>query len=158
MRLNATRGYAAGGKVPGAVRSPLNTHDFSSFLLQAQASRAKVVGFANAGHDTVNAIKQAVEFGLVSGGQKLAALLVFLDDIHSLGLRTTQGLTIPSAWYWDKDDASRAFSRRFMEESGGTLPNHTQAGVYRAVSHYLKAIKTIGDGRCRQGVGTDAIS
>jgi branched-chain amino acid transport system substrate-binding protein len=135
---------AAGGKVLGAVRAPLNTHDFSSFLLQAQASKAKVVGFANAGHDTVNAIKQAVEFGLVSGGQKLAGLLVFLQDIHSLGLQTTQGLTITSAWYWDKDDASRAFSRRFMEKSGGMPPSYTQAGVYSAVSHYLKAIKAIG--------------
>ena len=135
---------AAGGKVLGAVRAPLNTHDFSSFLLQAQASKAKVVGFANAGHDTVNAIKQAVEFGVVSGGQKLAGLLVFLHDIHSLGLQTTQGLTITSAWYWDKDDASRAFSRRFMEKSGGMPPSYTQAGVYSAVSHYLKAIKAIG--------------
>jgi branched-chain amino acid transport system substrate-binding protein len=135
---------AAGGKVLGAVRAPLNTHDFSSFLLQAQASKAKVVGFANAGHDTVNAIKQAVEFGLVSAGQKLAGLLVFLQDIHSLGLQTTQGLTITSAWYWDKDDASRAFSRRFMEKSGGMPPSYTQAGVYSAVSHYLKAIKAIG--------------
>jgi branched-chain amino acid transport system substrate-binding protein len=134
---------AAGGKVLGAVRAPLNTNDFSSFLLQAQASKAKVVGLANAGHDTVNAIKQAAEFGLVSGGQKLAGLLVFLQDIHSLGLKTTQGLTITSAWYWDKDDASRAFARRFMEQSGGMPPSYTQAGVYSAVSHYLKAIKAI---------------
>jgi branched-chain amino acid transport system substrate-binding protein len=135
---------AAGGKVLGAVRVPLNTQDFSSFLLQAQASGAKVLGLANAGGDTINSIKQAAEFGLVSGGQRLAGLLVFLTDIHSLGLKTTQGLTITSAWYWDKDDASRAFARRFMEKNRGTPPTYTQAGVYSAVSHYLKAIKAIG--------------
>ncbi len=135
---------AAGGKVLGAVRAPLNTHDFSSFLLQAQASKAKVVGLANAGGDTVNSIKQAAEFGLVAGGQRLAGLLVFLNDIHSLGLKTTQGLTITSAWYWDKDDASRAFAKRFMEKNGGTPPSYPQAGVYSAVSHYLKAIKAVG--------------
>jgi branched-chain amino acid transport system substrate-binding protein len=135
---------AAGGKVLGAVRAPLNTHDFSSFLLQAQASQAKVVGFANAGHDTVNSIKQAVEFGLVAGGQRLAGLLVFPYDVHSLGLKTAQGLTITSAWYWDQDDASRAFSRRFMEKNRGVPPSFTQAGVYSAVAHYLKAIKAIG--------------
>ncbi|MBO0753519.1 MAG: ABC transporter substrate-binding protein [Bradyrhizobiaceae bacterium] len=135
---------AAGGKVIGAVRAPLNTQDFSSFLLQAQASKAKVVGLANAGGDTINSIKQAAEFGLASGGQRLAGLLVFLTDIHSLGLKTTQGLTITSAWYWDKDDVSRAFARRFMEKYRGVPPSYTQAGVYSAVSHYLKAIKAIG--------------
>jgi branched-chain amino acid transport system substrate-binding protein len=135
---------AAGGKVLGAVRAPLNTQDFSSFLLQAQASKAKVIGLANAGGDTINSIKQAAEFGLASGGQRLAGLLVFLTDIHSLGLKTTQGLTITSAWYWDKDDASRAFARRFMEKYRGIPPTYTQAGVYSAVSHYLKAIKAIG--------------
>ncbi len=135
---------AAGGKVLGAVRAPLNTQDFSSFLLQAQASKAKVVGLANAGGDTINSIKQSAEFGLVSGGQRLAGLLVFLTDIHSLGLTRTQGLTITSAWYWDKDDASRAFARRFMEKNRGTPPTYTQAGVYSAVSHYLMAIKAIG--------------
>ena len=135
---------AAGGKVLGAVRAPLNTQDFSSFLLQAQASKAKVVGLANAGGDTINSIKQAAEFGLVSGGQRLAGLLVFLTDIHSLGLKTTQGLTITSAWYWDKDDASRAFAKRFMEKERGAPPTYTVAGVYSAVSHYLKAIKAIG--------------
>ena len=134
---------AAGGKVLGAVRTPLNTNDFSSFLLQAQASRAKVVGLANAGHDTVNAIKQAGEFGLVSGGQRLAGMLVFLQDVHSLGLEATQGLTITSAWYWDQDDASRAFARRFMARSGGMPPSSVQAGVYSAVAHYLKAIAAI---------------
>jgi branched-chain amino acid transport system substrate-binding protein len=135
---------AAGGKVLGAVRAPLNTQDFSSFLLQAQASKAKVIGLANAGGDTINSIKQAAEFGLVAGGQRLAGLLVFLPDIHSLGLKTTQGLTITSAWYWDKDDASRAFARRFLEKYRGAPPSYTQAGVYSAVSHYLKAIKAIG--------------
>src|SRR4029077_13130715 len=105
---------AAGGKVLGAVRVPLNTQDFSSFLLQAQASKAKVIGLANAGGDTINSIKEAAEYGLVSGGQKLAGLLVFLTDVHSLGLKTAQGLTITSAWYWDKDDAGRAFAKRFM--------------------------------------------
>jgi branched-chain amino acid transport system substrate-binding protein len=135
---------AAGGKVLGAIRAPLNTQDFSSFLLQAQASKAKVIGLANAGGDTINSIKQAAEFGLVSGGQKLAGLLVFLTDIHSLGLKATQGLTITSAWYWDKDDASRAFARRFMSKNRGVPPSYTQAGVYSAVSHYLKAIKAIG--------------
>jgi branched-chain amino acid transport system substrate-binding protein len=103
-----------------------------------------VVGLANAGGDTINAIKQAAEFGLVSGGQRLAGLLVFLNDIHSLGLKTTQGLTITSAWYWDKDDASRAFGRRFMEKNRGVPPSYTQAGTYSAVAHYLKAIKAIG--------------
>jgi branched-chain amino acid transport system substrate-binding protein len=135
---------AAGGKVIGAVRAPLNTQDFSSFLLQAQASKAKVIGLANAGGDTINAIKQAAEFGIVTGGQRLAGLLVFLTDIHSLGLKMTQGLTITSAWYWDKDDASRAFARRFMEKNRGVPPSYTQAGTYSAVSHYLKAIKAIG--------------
>jgi branched-chain amino acid transport system substrate-binding protein len=135
---------SAGGKVLGAVRAPLNTQDFSSFLLQAQASKAKVVGLANAGGDTINSIKQAAEFGLASGGQRLAGLLVFLTDIHSLGLKATQGLTITSAWYWDKDDASRAFARRFMEKNRGAPPSYTQAGVYSAVSHYLKAVKAIG--------------
>lgn len=135
---------AAGGRVLGAVRAPLNTQDFSSFLLQAQASKAKVIGLANAGGDTINSIKQAAEFGLVSGGQRLAGLLVFLPDIHSLGLKATQGLTITSAWYWDKDEASRAFAKRFMEKNPGAPPSYTQAGVYSAVSHYLKAIKAIG--------------
>jgi branched-chain amino acid transport system substrate-binding protein len=135
---------AAGGKVLGAVRAPLNTQDFSSFLLQAQTSKAKVVGLANAGGDTINSIKQAAEFGLVSGGQKLAGLLVFLTDVHSLGLKAAQGLTITSAWYWDKDDASRAFAKRFMEKNSGVPPTYTQAGVYSAVAHYLQAIKVIG--------------
>jgi branched-chain amino acid transport system substrate-binding protein len=136
---------AAGGKVLGSVRVPLNTQDFSSFLLQAQASKAKVIGLANAGGDTINSIKQAAEFGIVTGGQRLAGLLVFLTDVDSLGLKTAQGLTITSAWYWDKDDASRAFAKRFMaRNANGKPPTYTQAGVYGEVAFYLKAIKAAG--------------
>jgi branched-chain amino acid transport system substrate-binding protein len=136
---------AAGGKVLGSVNVPLNTQDFSSFLLQAQASKAKVIGLANAGGDTINSIKQAAEFGIVAGGQKLAGLLVFLTDVDSLGLKTAQGLTITSAWYWDKDDASRAFAKRFMARSpNGRPPTYTQAGVYTEVFFYLNAIKAAG--------------
>jgi branched-chain amino acid transport system substrate-binding protein len=136
---------SSGGKVLGAVRAPLNSSDFSSYLLQAQASKAKVIGLANAGGDTINSIKQASEFGIVAGGQKLAGLLVFLTDIHSLGLKTAQGLTITSAWYWDKDDASRAFAKRFMARNpNGMPPTYTQAGVYTEVAFYLKAIQAAG--------------
>jgi branched-chain amino acid transport system substrate-binding protein len=136
---------AEGGKVLGSVSVPLNTQDFSSFLLQAQASKAKVIGLANAGGDTINSIKQAAEFGIVAGGQKLAGLLVFLTDVDSLGLKTAQGLTITSAWYWDKDDASRAFAKRFVARNpNGRPPTYTQAGVYGEVSFYLNAIKAAG--------------
>ncbi len=136
---------AAGGKVLGAVNAPLNTQDFSSFLLQAQASKAKVIGLANAGGDTINSIKQASEFGIVAGGQKLAGLLVFLSDIHSIGLKTAQGLTITSAWYWDKDDASRTFAKRFMARNpNGLPPTYIQAGIYTQVTYYLKPIKAAG--------------
>jgi len=136
---------AAGGKVLGAVNAPLNTQDFSSFLLQAQASKAKVIGLANAGGDTINSIKQASEFGIVAGGQKLAGLLVFLSDIHSLGLKIAQGLTITSAWYWDKDDASRTFAKRFMPRNPtGLPPTYIQAGIYTEVAFYLKAIQAAG--------------
>jgi branched-chain amino acid transport system substrate-binding protein len=136
---------AAGGKVLGAVNAPLNTQDFSSFLLQAQASKAKVIGLANAGGDTINSIKQASEFGIVAGGQKLAGLLVFLSDIHSLGLKIAQGLTITSAWYWDKDDASRTFAKRFMPRNPtGLPPTYIQAGIYTEVTFYLKAIQAAG--------------
>ena len=136
---------AAGGTVLGAVRAPLNTQDFSSFLLQAQASKAKVIGLANAGGDTINSVKQASEFGIVAGGQKLAGLLIFLTDIHSIGLKTAQGLTITSAWYWDKDDASRAFAKRFMARNhNGLPPTYIQAGIYSEVAHYLKAIQAAG--------------
>jgi branched-chain amino acid transport system substrate-binding protein len=130
----------AGGKVLGAVRHPFPANDFSSFLLQAQASGAKVVGLANAGADTTNAIKQAQEFGLVAGGQRLAGLLVFLTDVHSLGLKTAQGLVITTAFYWDKDDETRAWSKKFAEKHNGSMPTMVQAGVYSSVLHYLKAV------------------
>jgi branched-chain amino acid transport system substrate-binding protein len=132
---------AAGGKVVGAVRHPFpGTTDFSSFLLQAQSSGAKVVGFANAGADTINSIKQAGEFGLVAGGQKLAGLLVFLSDVHSLGLKTAQGLVITDGWYWDRDDESRAWAKKFAEKHGGKMPTMVQASVYSSTTHYLKAV------------------
>ena len=132
-----------GGKVVGAVRHPLNTADFSSFLLQAQASGAKVIGLANAGNDTINAIKQAGEYRLVEQGQSLAALVFFLQDVHSLGLKVTQGTYLTTASYWDIDDASRAWSKQFMERAG-MMPSMLQAGVYGSVLHYLKAIKQAG--------------
>jgi len=136
---------AAGGTVLGSVRAPLNTQDFSSYLLQAQSSKAKVIGLANAGGDTINAVKQASEFGIVSGGQKLAGLLIFITDVHSIGLKIAHGLTITSAWYWDKDDASRAFAKRFMARNhNGLPPTYIQAGIYSEVAHYLKAIQAAG--------------
>jgi len=131
------------GKVLGAVRAPLNTNDFSSFLLQAQASRAKVIALANAGGDTQNAIKQAAEFGILQRGQKLLALLFNITDAHSLGLATAQGMILTEGFYWDMDDASRAFSKRFQERAGH-MPTMIQAGVYSAVTHYLKAIDALG--------------
>jgi branched-chain amino acid transport system substrate-binding protein len=136
---------ANGGKVLGSVRHPLNTSDFSSFLLQAQASKAKVVGLANAGGDTTNSIKQASEFGIVSGGQKLAALLLFITDVHSLGLKTAQGLTFTESFYWDLNDKTREWSKRFAKESPkGAMPSMTVAGNYAAVLHYLKALEALG--------------
>src|SRR3974390_2375141 len=136
---------ANGGKVLGAVRHPLNTSDFSSFLLQAQASKAKVVGLANAGGDTTNAIKQASEFGIVAGGQKLAALLLFISDVHALGLKTAQGLTFTESFYWDLNDQTRAWSKRLMKLSPkGTMPSMDAAGVYAGVLHYLKALEALG--------------
>ncbi len=133
----------AGGKVLGSVRVPLNTSDFSSFLLQAQGSGAKVIGLANAGGDTINSIKQASEFGIVAGGQRLAGLLVFLPDIHSLGLKTAQGLVITTAFYWDQNDETRAWNKRFQEKHGKPA-TYIQAGTYSAVAHYLKAIAAAG--------------
>jgi branched-chain amino acid transport system substrate-binding protein len=132
-----------GGKVLGAVYAPLNTSDFSSFLLQAQASKADIVGLANAGGDTTNSIKQGVEFGIVQGGQKFAALLMFITDVHSLGLKTAQGLQFTSAFYWDQSDETRAFSERFFKEVGH-MPTMVQAGVYSATIHYLKAVTALG--------------
>ena len=134
---------AEGGKVLGAVRVPLNNQDFSSYLLQAQSSGAKVVGLANAGGDTVNSIKQASEFGIVAGGQKLAGLLVFLTDVHSLGLKTAQGLVLTSPFYWDLNDGTRAFANRYYKETG-RMPTMVVAGVYSAVLHYLKAVEAAG--------------
>jgi len=131
---------SAGGKVLGKVRHPFPGQDFSSFRLQAQASKAKVIGLANAGGDTINAIKQAAEFGINKGGQSLAGLLVFVTDIHSLGLPTAQGLLLTESFYWDKDDNTRAFSKDFAAANKGRMPSMVQAGVYGAVMHYLKAV------------------
>ena len=142
-----------GGKVLGKVRHPLNTQDFSSFLLQAQSSKAKIIGLANAGGDTVNAIKQASEFGITTGGQKLAGLLVFLTDIHGIGLQTAQGLQITETFYWDMNDGTRAWSKRFSAANGGKYPTMVHAGVYSAVLHYLKAIEA---GKTDDGVKTIA--
>ena len=132
-----------GGKVLGSVRHPLNTSDFSSFLLQAQASKAKVIGLANAGGDTINAIKQAAEFGISKGGQKLSPLLAFVSDIDSVGLETAQGLLLAEAWYWNLNDDTRAFTKRFMERTK-RVPTSAQAGVYSSVLHYLNAVKSAG--------------
>jgi branched-chain amino acid transport system substrate-binding protein len=132
-----------GGKVLGQVRHPLNSSDFSSFLLQAQASKAKVVALANAGGDTTNALKQAAEFGLTQGGQKMIALLQEITDTHSLGIKSTQGLIVTDAFYWDMNDETRAFSKRFNEKVGH-MPTMIQAGLYSATMHYLKAIEAIG--------------
>ncbi|MCC8959500.1 ABC transporter substrate-binding protein [Bradyrhizobium sp. Pear77] len=133
----------SGGKVLGSVRHPINTSDFSSFLLQAQASKAKVIGLANAGGDTINAIKQGAEFGITKGGQKISPLLAFVTDIDSVGLETAQGLLLAEAFYWDLNDDTRAFSKRFMERVK-RVPTSAQAGVYSSVTHYLKAVKAAG--------------
>jgi len=134
-----------GGKVVGGVRHPLNTADFSSFLLQAQASKAKVIGLANAGGDTINAIKQASEFGIVSGGQKLAGLLMFITDIHSLGLKVANGLNFTEPFYWDLNDNTRAFSKRFQERARNkSMPTTVHAGVYASLLHYFKVLEAMG--------------
>jgi branched-chain amino acid transport system substrate-binding protein len=135
---------AAGGQVLGDVRVPLNTPDFSSYLLQAQVSEAQVIGLANAGGDTINSVKQASEFGIVKGGQRLAGLLVFLSDVHALGLQTAQGLTLTTAFYWDSNDKIRVFAKRFAARNGGKYPTMVQAGVYSSVLHYLEAVKQVG--------------
>jgi branched-chain amino acid transport system substrate-binding protein len=137
---------AAGGKVLGAVRVPLNTSDFSSFLLQAQASKAKVIGLANAGGDTINSIKQGAEFGIVKGGQKFAGLLVFASDVNALGLKTAQGLTLTETWYWDANDANREWTKRWQKERPGKFPTMVQAGVYSGTLHYLKAVAALKSG------------
>jgi branched-chain amino acid transport system substrate-binding protein len=133
----------SGGKVLGTAKHPFPTQDFSSFLLQAQASKAKVIGLANAGADTTNAIKQASEFGIVQGGQTLAGLLVVLSDIHSLGLKTAQGLVLTESWYWDQNDNNRAFGKAYAAGMNGKQPNSIHAGVYSQVIHYLKAVDAL---------------
>jgi len=135
----------AGGKVLGAVRHPFPGQDFASFILQAQSSGAKVIGLANAGGDFVNAMKQAAEFGVVQGGQSLAGLLVFITDVHALGLQVAQGLVLTEAFYWDLNDQTRAWSKRYAEKSGGKMPSMAHAGVYSAAVHYLKAVEALKD-------------
>lgn len=135
---------AAGGQVLGTVRHPLNTGDFSSFLLQAQASKPDVIALANAGGDTVNSIKQTAEFGIVQSGQKLAGLVIFITDVHSMGLQTAQGLVLTTAFYWDLDDKTRAFARRFAKRNGNKYPTMVQAGVYSETLRYLEAVKKVG--------------
>jgi branched-chain amino acid transport system substrate-binding protein len=140
----------SGGKVLGDIKHPLNAPDFSSFLVQAQASKAKVIGLANAGGDTINSIKQASEFGIVSKGQKLASLLVFITDINALGLPTAHGLTLSEAFYWDRDDKTREFAKKFAAKHNGAMPTMVQAGVYSSLLHYFKAIgelKSAKDGK-----------
>jgi branched-chain amino acid transport system substrate-binding protein len=143
---------ANGGKVLGHVQHPLQTNDFSSFLLQAQSSKAKIVGLANAGGDTVNAIKQGSEFGITAGGQHFAGLLVFINDVEALGLKTAQGLVLTETWYWDMTDANRAFTKRWQVAAGrsGKFPSMIPAGVYSSVIHYLNAVaalKSAADGK-----------
>jgi branched-chain amino acid transport system substrate-binding protein len=132
-----------GGSVLGGVKVPLQTQDFSSFLLQAQSSKAQIIGLANAGGDTINSIKQAAEFGITKGGQNLAGLLVFLSDIHGIGLDKAQGLILTETFYWDLNDQTRAWSKRFAAANGGKYPTMVQAGVYAGVLHYLKAVAAI---------------
>ncbi|HEY2531137.1 MAG TPA: ABC transporter substrate-binding protein [Xanthobacteraceae bacterium] len=141
---------ANGGKVLGSVSHPLNTQDFSSYLLQAQASKAKIIGLANAGGDTINAIKQGAEFGITSGGQHFAGLLVFISDVQALGLKIAQGLVLTETFYWDMNDATRAWTKRWQVERPGKFPTMNQAGVYSAIIHYLKAVaalKSAADGK-----------
>ena len=135
---------ANGGKVLGGVKHPLNNADFSSFLLQAQSSKAKIIGLANAGGDTTNAIKQAAEFGIVAGGQKLAGMLMFITDVHSLGLKVAQGLNFTETFYWDMNDQTRAFTKRFNEKYKKNPPTMVQAGVYSSLIHYFKALEALG--------------
>ena len=135
---------AANGRVVGSVRHPLNNTDFSSFLLQAQQSRAKIVGLANAGTDTINSVKQAAEFGLARRGQKMAVLLMFINDVHSLGLQTAQGLVCTETFYWDLNDRTRAFTNRVRASLNGNMPAMSHAGVYAGALHYLKAVADMG--------------
>jgi branched-chain amino acid transport system substrate-binding protein len=143
---------ANGGQVLGGVRHPLNTSDFSSFLLQAQGSKAQVIGLANAGGDTINSIKQAAEFGVVKGGQKLAGLLVFISDVHSIGLPLAAGLQLTEAFYWDLNDTTRAWSKRWSAKMNGRMPTMVHAGYYAATMHYLAAVKAAGTDQSDQVV------
>ncbi len=143
---------AVGGKVVGSVRPPLNTPDFSSFLLQAQTSKAKVIGLANAGGDTINSIKQASEFGIVKGGQKLAGLLMFISDVHALGLPVANGLNLTETFYWDLNDGTRGFSKRFQERmKNKSMPTTVHAGVYSSLIHYFKTLDAVG-GNSHDGI------
>jgi branched-chain amino acid transport system substrate-binding protein len=142
-RLTAGVVTASGGQVLGSVRVPMNTSDFSSALLQAESSKAKAVGLANAGADTQNSIKQAAEFGIVHGGQKLAGLLVFINDVNTLGLEVAQGMLLTTAFYWDRDGESRAWAQKYFQRMN-KMPNMTQAGIYSATTHYLKAVQAAG--------------
>jgi branched-chain amino acid transport system substrate-binding protein len=141
---------ANGGKVLGSVNVPLNNADFSSFLLQAQQSKAKVIGLANAGGDTINSVKQGAEFGITAAGQQFAGLLVFVSDVNALGLKVAQGLVLTETWYWDMNDANRAWTKRWQAERAGKFPTMIHAGVYSAITHYLKAVaelKSTADGK-----------
>jgi branched-chain amino acid transport system substrate-binding protein len=141
---------ANGGKVVGSVNVPLNNADFSSFLLQAQQSKAKIIGLANAGGDTINSIKQGSEFGITAGGQHFAGLLVFVSDVNALGLKVAQGLVLTETWYWDMNDANRTWTKRWQAERAGKFPTMIHAGVYSAITHYLKAVaelKSSADGK-----------
>jgi branched-chain amino acid transport system substrate-binding protein len=135
---------ANGGTVIGSVRHPLNTTDFSSFLLQAQSSKAQIIGLANGGTDTINAIKTAAEFGIVAGGQKLVGLVIFINDIHALGLKSSNGLLLTTAFYWDLNDKTRAFAERFAKRNGGKMPSMSQAGSYSGTLAYLAAVARTG--------------
>jgi branched-chain amino acid transport system substrate-binding protein len=135
---------ATGGKVLGVVRHPFPGQDFSSFLLQAQASGAKVIGLANAGGDTINSIKQAAEFGITQAGQNLAGLLVFITDVNALGLETAQGLVLTESFYWDLNDDTREWSKRFAEAHNGNMPTMIHAGVYSSLLHYFQAVEALG--------------
>ena len=141
---------ANGGKVLGSVSVPLNNQDFSSFLLQAQQSKAKIIGLANAGGDTINSIKQGAEFGITAGGQHFAGLLVFIGDVEAMGLKVAQGLVLTETFYWDMNDATRAWTKRWQVDRPGKFPTMNQAGVYSATLHYLKAVaalKSANDGK-----------
>jgi branched-chain amino acid transport system substrate-binding protein len=144
---------AAGGKILGSVDAPLSTTDFSSYLLQAQSSGAKVIGLCNAGSDTVNSIKQAAEFGITKSGMKLAGLLMFLNDVHSIGLEVAQGLVLTESFYWDLNDRTRAFTQRLLPTAEGNYPAMSHAGCYAGTLHYLKTVAAMGVSEAKQSGG-----